>query len=148
MLTLASAAHERAARNTQRVKKTGKKRKAARNVRRLLQLHSVVATPPTYRKLGGLTNEKRGRSADDQMTEKRKVFKTLIRRWLLVQTSRSLHRIAPPGSCSFVISGPFQAVTHPRLRHYHHQTYHQQPTQKCVLHPTGNSFVSLSSVLV
>lgn len=39
----------------------------------------------TYRS-GGLTNKRRDRSADDQMTEKRKVFKTLITRWMPVRT--------------------------------------------------------------
>lgn len=50
----------------------------ARNARRLLRLSFKAGLRHAFKTYGsgGLTNKRRDRSADDQMTEKRKVFKT------------------------------------------------------------------------
>lgn len=74
-----------------------------------LLLHSASPRLSTYRN-GGLTNGIGERSADDQMTEKRKLFKTLITRLMLVYTFGCFHGRAPtqnaPAARSlFVASG-------------------------------------------
>lgn len=78
---LASAAH-----TPQGLKRT--------NARSLLRLHSIL--PRLQRKeTGAWPIRSADRSADDQMTDKRKLFKTLISRQMLVYKFRCFYRLTP-----------------------------------------------------